>query len=60
MAINMDLLQKQMLDDVFDAFTMLTNGGFLSLMRVDGGFTRYTAGAVELSAFRASTSPTGP
>ncbi len=47
-AINMDPLQKQMLDDVFDAFTMLSNGGFVSLMHVDGGFTRYSAGAVEL------------
>ena len=48
MATNMDPLQKQMLDDVFDAFTMLSNGGFVSLMHVDGGFTRYSAGAVEL------------
>ena len=43
-AINMDPLQKQMLDNVFDAFAMRSNGGFVSLMHVDGGFTRYSAG----------------
>ncbi|MBQ9327140.1 MAG: EAL domain-containing protein [Solobacterium sp.] len=44
----MDPLQKQMLDDVFDAFSMLAEGSFVSLMHVDGGFTRYSKAAVEL------------
>ena len=59
MAINMDPLQKQMLDDVFDAFTMLSNGGFVSLMHVDGGFTRYSAGAVELFGLPGEYIPNG-
>ena len=59
MAINMDPLQKQMLDDVFDAFTMLSNGGFVSLMHVDGGFTRYSAGAVELFGLPGEYVPNG-
>lgn len=46
MAIDMDPLQKQMLDDVFDAFTMLSNS-YVSLMHVEGGFTRYTPAMVE-------------
>ncbi|MBQ9039105.1 MAG: EAL domain-containing protein [Clostridia bacterium] len=49
-AINIDPLQKQMLDDVFDDFTMLSNGGFVSLMHVDGGFTRYSAGGGMISS----------
>ena len=48
MNINMDPLQKQMLDDVFDAFSMLVRGTMVSLMHVEGGFTRYTPSAVEL------------
>ena len=46
--INMDPLQKQMLDDVFDAFSMLSGGNMVSLMHVGGGVTRYTPSAVEL------------
>ena len=59
MPINMDPLQKQMLDDVFDAFTMLSNGSFVSLMHVDGGFTRYSAGAVELFGLPGEYIPNG-
>ena len=59
MDINMDPLQKQMLDDVFDAFTMLSGGGFVSLMHVDGGFTRYSAGAVELFGLPGEYIPNG-
>lgn len=59
MEINMNPLQKQMLDDVFDAFTMLSNGGFVSLMHVDGGFTRYSAGAVELFGLPGEYIPNG-
>ena len=40
MEINMDPKYKQMLDDVFDAFTMLSNGAIVSLMHVVGGLTR--------------------
>ena len=46
--INMDPKQKQMLDDVFDAFSMLAGGNLVSLMHVDGGFTRYSPVAVDL------------
>ena len=59
MEINMEPLQRQMLDDVFDAFTMLTNGSFVSLMHVDGGFTRYTASAVELFGLPGEYVPNG-
>lgn len=59
MEINMDPLQKQMLDDVFDAFTMLSDGGFVTLMHVDGGFTRYSAGAVELFGLPGEYIPNG-
>ena len=59
MPINMDPLQKQMLDDVFDAFTMLSGGSFVSLMHVDGGFTRYSTGAVELFGLPGEYVPNG-
>ena len=48
MEIEMDPLQKRTLDDTFDAFQMLAGGNFVSLMHVEGGFTRYSRGAVEL------------
>ena len=48
MTVNMDPLQKQKLDDVFDAFSMLVRGTMVSLMHVDGGVTRYSASAVDL------------
>ncbi|MBR1780906.1 MAG: EAL domain-containing protein [Oscillospiraceae bacterium] len=48
MTVNMDPLQKQKLDDVFDAFSMLVRGTIVSLMHVEGGFTRYSASAVDL------------
>lgn len=59
MPIDMDPLQKQMLDDVFDAFTMLSGGNFVSLMHVDGGFTRYSEGAVELFGLPGEYIPNG-
>ena len=43
----MNPIHKQMLDDVFDAFTLLVHGTMVSLMHVEGGFTRYSASAVE-------------
>ena len=48
MTIQMDPLQRQKLDDVFDAFTLLVRGTIVSLMHVDGGYTRYSASAVDL------------
>lgn len=59
MEINMDPKHKQMLDDVFDAFTMLTDGGIVSLMHVAGGFTRYSASAVELLGLPGEYIPNG-
>lgn len=59
MEINMEPLQRQMLDDVFDAFTMLTNGNMVTLMHVDGGFTRYTASAVKLFGLPGEYVPNG-
>ena len=59
MEVNMEPLQRQMLDDVFDAFTMLTKGSMVSLMHVDGGFTRYTASAVELFGLPGEYVPNG-
>ena len=59
MEIQMDPLQKQMLDDVFDAFTMLVKGGIVTLMHVDGGFTRYSASAVELFGLPGEYIPNG-
>ena len=48
MEIQMEPRQKQMLDDVFGAFSMLAGGNYVSLMHVEGGVTRYSPGAVEL------------
>lgn len=46
--IQMDPLQKQMLDDVFDAFQMISGGALVSLMHAEGGVTRWSPSAVEL------------
>ena len=59
MEIEMNPLQKQMLDDVFDAFSMLVSGTMVSLMHVDGGFTRYSASAVELFGLPGEYIPNG-
>ena len=48
METNLNPLQKQMLDDVFDAFSMLVRGTMVSLMHVGGGVTRYSPAAVDL------------
>lgn len=55
----MDPLQKQMLDDVFDAFTMLSPNGIVSLMHVEGGVTRYTKAGVELFGLPGEYIPNG-
>lgn len=59
MEIQMDPQYKQILDDVFDAFTMLSSGGFVSLMHVEGGFTRYSRAAVELFGLPGEYIPNG-
>ena len=46
--IQMNPLQKQMLDDVFDAFQMISGGNFVALTHVASGVARYSPGAVEL------------
>lgn len=48
MEINMDPKYKQMLDDMFDALTMVSGGEIVSLMHVQGDYTRYSPAAVEL------------
>ena len=57
--IQMDPLQKQMLDDVFDAFQMLAPGSIVSLMHVEGGFTRYSPAGVELLGLPGEYIPNG-
>lgn len=51
MEINMDPKYKQMLDDTFDAFVTVSNGEIVSLMHVQGDYTRYSKAAVELFGF---------
>lgn len=48
MEVHMDPLQKQMLDDVFDAFSMLSSGNLVALTHIESGVTRWSPGAVEL------------
>ena len=57
--IKMDHLQKQMLDDVFDAFQMISGGALVSLMHVEGGVTRWSPGAVELFGLPGEYVPNG-
>lgn len=40
--------RRRTLDDVFDAFTMLAGGNFVTLHDVEGGLTRYSAAAADL------------
>lgn len=48
MEVNIDPLQKQMLDDVFDAFSMLSSRNLVTLTHIESGVTRWSPGAVEL------------
>ncbi|MBR1929876.1 MAG: EAL domain-containing protein [Lachnospiraceae bacterium] len=48
MTVDMDPKYKQMLDDVFDAFTMLSGGNIANVMHVQGDTTRWSPSAVEL------------
>lgn len=57
--IQMDPLKKQMLDDVFDAFQMISGGALISLMHVEGGVTRWSPGAVELFGLPGEYVPNG-
>lgn len=45
---NMNPLHKQMLDDVFDAFSMLSPGNLVSATRIGSGVTRWSPAAAEL------------
>lgn len=49
--IDMEPKFKQVLDDVFDAFSMLAGGQIVSLMHVRGDYTRYSPAAVDLFGF---------
>ena len=57
--VQMEPLQKQMLDDVFDAFQMISGGALVSLMHVEGGVTRWSPGAVELFGLPGEYIPNG-
>ena len=46
--MKMEPRQKQMLDDVFDAYSMLAAGNIVSVMHVQSNVTRWSPGAVEL------------
>lgn len=59
MSINMEPYQKQQLDDVFDAFSMLARGAMVSVMHVAGGVTRYAASAVDLFGLPGEYIPNG-
>lgn len=48
MEVNMDPLQRQMLDDVFDAFSMLASGNLVSVTHIGSGVTRWSPAAAEL------------
>lgn len=41
-------LRRQILDDVFDAFLMISGGNWISLYDIKGKETRYSPGAVEM------------
>ena len=57
--VQMEPLQKQMLDDVFDAFQMISGGALVSLMHAEGGVTRWSPGAVELFGLPGEYVPNG-
>ena len=59
MEVNMDPMFKQQLDDVFDAFTMLSNGAIVNLMHVQGNTTRWSPAGVELFGLSGQSIPNG-
>lgn len=59
MEVNMDPMFKQQLDDVFDAFTMLSNGAIVNLMHVQGNTTRWSPAGVELFGLSGEYIPNG-
>lgn len=50
---------RQILDDLFDAFTLLGRGSYVSLYDVKGQMTRYTPAAVELFGLPGEYIPAG-
>lgn len=48
MEIKMDPKKKQVLDDVFDAFSMLAGANYVALMHIDGGYSRYSPALADL------------
>lgn len=59
MEVHMDPLQKQMLDDVFDAFSMLSSRNLVTLTHIASGVTRWSPGAVELLGLPGEYVPNG-
>lgn len=59
METNIDPLQKQMMDDVFDAFSMLSSGNLVSLTHIESGVTRWSPAAVELFGLPGEYVPNG-
>lgn len=54
-----DEQRKQMLDDEFDAFSMLARGNYVSVYDIRGKLTRYSPGAVELFGLPGEYIPDG-
>ena len=55
----MQPLQKQMLDDVFDAYSMLSRGSIVSVMHIQGNTTRWSPAGVELFGLSGEYIPNG-
>lgn len=52
-------LRRQLLDDMFDAFSMLSGGNWISLYDIKGEETRWSPGAVEMFALPGEYVPDG-
>ena len=57
--MTMNLEHRKILDDLFDAFTILGRGNYVSLYDVKGKMTRYSPAAVELFGLPAEYIPDG-
>ena len=51
--------RRKILDDLFDAFTILGRGSYVSLYDVKGNLTRYSPAAVELFGLQGEYIPSG-
>lgn len=51
--------RRQILDDLFDAYTILSNGAYVSLYDAVGQMTRYCSAAVELFGLKGEYIPAG-